>query len=603
MKLSLLIILIAALPGWSHFANRKSALTQKTAPNSARLSSPQATAASVIINGQTAGPTAFIKKINLTVSPADSLRSIEFMISPKPGSVTRPVSAVYSSAYLQSRGYLNTTTGAITLPVFGLYHNYSNTVMVTSAFVDGSSQQNTLSVATAQFTDPCLPGSPTVLQARTANTDLSYDFILIRTVACNDRSPVIIDTDGAIRWVGTAGVDSLSSMIFESGIYLSSFPPASSSQRGITRMEFDGTSTFVHDYGNIGVTYTGHHTYDPGKEGMLIEVDTTTDIESVLLEVDACGNVLKRWDFAQIISAAMVAGGDNPNLFVNTAIDWFHMNAATYRKSDNSLIVSSRENFVICIDYDTSAIKWILGDSTKQWYTQFPSLRQYALTLGPNTLPPIGQHAVSITYDDHLLLFDNGRNSINHTPAGANRAEAVPRKYRIDTQANVATEVWNYPNNPTVLSPFCSSVYEDSPLNYLVDYAIIGPSGSQTARILGLNAAGTKIFDYQYSNTGCSTAWNSVPIHLENMRFTGPDAADTPTGWQITSFTRRGNVSVIGFRGLANETYRVEYKDSLTDPTWQTVVDRAFQCTGAAVVEHPTVANHPDRVYRVRLLP
>ena len=128
--------------------------------------------------------------------------------------------------------------------------------------------------------------------------------------------------------------------------------------------------------------------------------------------MDADGNVLKTWDLAAIISNAMIAGGDDPNQFVAPAPnDWFHQNAAAYRKSDNSLAISSRENFVIGIDYDTGAIKWILGDPTKQWF-QFPSLRKFALLTGPDTLPPIGQHALSFTDDDRLLLFDDGQNSL-----------------------------------------------------------------------------------------------------------------------------------------------------------------------------------------------
>jgi hypothetical protein len=96
---------------------------------------------------------------------------------------------------------------------------------------------------------------------------------------------------------------------------------------------------------------------------MILDVDTTTQTESVNVEVDGFGQVLKRWDLADIISAAMRAGGDNPSLFVAAAPnDWFHNNAVAYRSSDNSLLVSSRENFVICIDYDTGAIN--LGDPT-----------------------------------------------------------------------------------------------------------------------------------------------------------------------------------------------------------------------------------------------
>ena len=87
------------------------------------------------------------------------------------------------------------------------------------------------------------------------------------------------------------------------------------------------------------------------------------------MEIDTEGKMLKTWNMADIISAAMLAGGDNPAQFVYASPnDWFHNNAVTYNRADDSLIVSSRENFLICIDYSTSAIKWILGDHDKAWY-------------------------------------------------------------------------------------------------------------------------------------------------------------------------------------------------------------------------------------------
>ena len=59
-----------------------------------------------------------------------------------------------------------------------------------------------------------------------------------------------------------------------------------------------------------------HHNIDPGKTGMLLEADTIGYFESVIMEVDFSGNVLKKWNFADIISAAMRAGGDDPSQFV-----------------------------------------------------------------------------------------------------------------------------------------------------------------------------------------------------------------------------------------------------------------------------------------------
>ena len=79
-------------------------------------------------------------------------------------------------------------------------------------------------------------------------------------------------------------------------------------------------------------------------------------------------------------------------------VDWFHTNAAVYDASTRSLIVSSRENFIMSVDYDTGAIRWVLGDPTKYW-NAFPSLRAKALTLTGSGLYPIGQHALSFTSD------------------------------------------------------------------------------------------------------------------------------------------------------------------------------------------------------------
>ena len=479
---------------------------------------------SAIVGGQTQGPTPFIVQIDTTVNPIASLVSVQFSVAPKAGSVTKPISATYSSNYLRSRSYLDQNTGSVIVPVFGLYENYSNTVTLTFFFNDNTSQQNNVTVVTPEWSDTCgVYKNPVVLQARTT-ANLSYDYVMLKN-PCGDQSPVIMDTDGQVRWVGTGGFNAFASIFFANGIYISSNPPNGSAPTAISRIDFDGIVTPIHDYSDIGVTWTGHHNADPGRDGMLFDVNTTTATESVILEVDSLGNVLNTWNFADIISQAMVAGGDDPSQFVGSSSeDWFHNNAATYRKSDNTLIASSRENFVIAVDYDTKQIKWILGDPTKQWY-QFPSLRQYALMIDPNSLPPIGQHAVSITLDDNLLLFDNGTFSFDHTPPGDERTYSAPRKYRINTETMTATEVWNFPNGQSRHSPICSSVYEDAPLNYFVDYANLSDQGSffpSGAELLGLNRAGALVFDYSYptNSSACSTAWNAIPIHLEDLRYT-----------------------------------------------------------------------------------
>src|SRR4029077_11749260 len=348
------------------------------------------------------------------------------------------------------------------------------------------------------------------------------------------HAPVILDTDGELRWVSPTSIQPslrASSLLINNAVYETHGPT-------LSRVDLDGASTLVGDYSSHAVV-NFHHNIDPGKTGMLLEADTTTYTESVIMEVDFAGNLLKTWNFADIISAAMRAGGDDPSQFVyRTPIDWFHNNAAYYNRADDSLIVSSRENFVIAVDYNTGAIKWILGDPTKHWY-QFPSLRQFALTLAPGSLPPIGEHGISVTYDENLLLMDNGFPSGFQHPVGALRTYSSPRKYQLDLTAKVAKEVWNYEASQSIYTPICSSVYEDAPLNYLIDYAFSDSSfvtGHGYAQLLGLDRMGHRVFWYAYPTMFCNTAYNSRIIHLKNTKF--PAVAP-----RLVNLSTRGAVS------------------------------------------------------------
>lgn len=489
----------------------------------------QADDTTITIVGQTPGVTPLISQLTLSASNTSVIDRIQFTIAKKPGSVTRLFSQTYSASYLASRDYLQ-ETGEIFLPVYGLYPSFTNTVTLTYFFRDGSSKQDTTTVTTSAISDPCGITTPNKLTPRTTSTALSYDFMLVRG-ACggvNGISPVILDTDGEVRWISPFPTDAIltaSSTFFDHAVYVTQGAV-------LNRIDLDGTITPLADYTDLGVV-NFHHEIDPGRTGMIMDADTVEFAEAVNIEVDPAGNVIKMWNLGDIMSATMIAGGDDPSEFVlPTPADWFHNNSVTYRSSDDSLIVSSREDFVVSLDYDTDAVQWILGDTTKKW-GEFPSLLQFELDLGPETLPPIGQHSVSITRDDNLLLMDNGRNSLFLTPPGINRDYSSPRKYELNLTDKVATEVWNYPWNESIYSQFCGSIYEDEPLNYLIDYAFITVP-TPTAQIVGLDASGAQVFDYEYATGGCNTAYNSIPLHAEQFNLN--------TAGQALNFSTRGNV-------------------------------------------------------------
>jgi arylsulfate sulfotransferase len=249
------------------------------------------------------GPTPFISFVSLKINDPTNLSTISFTIRPKQGSRTRPVSATYTSAYLQAAGYFQPGLGSkLTLPVFGLYQNRQNTVTVLSNFTTGATQLNKVKITTAAY-DGGTYTSPTIIQARSQSTTLSYDFALLKGSFTND-TPVIIDSDSEVRWVGSASRGGQQSVLFDNGIYCGTVT-------GLLRLEFDGRSQILADYAGLGVTNI-HHNFDYGRDGIVMEVDTAAWAESVDMEVDAAGNVLRSWNLADIVSAAMIAGGMIP---------------------------------------------------------------------------------------------------------------------------------------------------------------------------------------------------------------------------------------------------------------------------------------------------
>ena len=109
---------------------------------------------------------------------------------------------------------------------------------------------------------------------------------------CNIFSPVIIDTDGALRWVGTAGHGRpVPATFFDNAVYLATGPR-------LFRIDLDGTVTVLGDYSNIGVANFNHN-IDRGKVGIILEADTAAYFESLNIEMDASGKGFEGLELGQ----------------------------------------------------------------------------------------------------------------------------------------------------------------------------------------------------------------------------------------------------------------------------------------------------------------
>jgi arylsulfate sulfotransferase len=458
------------------------------------------------------GVTPFIHLLTLHGQNVGNLASITFTILPKTGSVSKPVRVQYAVAALARRGYVSNGEGVVTLPVFGLYAGYSNQVSAQLVFQDGSVAVLPVAIATEPYTDPTgIYDHPTFLVKRTQGAALDFDFFVMKSQL---GSPVVVDTDGEIRWVGAGIANAISTKIDGDGFVI-----GDASGPNVYELRLDGMLTQNSLQSPSDLYFT--HNIDRGKQGLLAAVDTSNgsvvNIESTAAEITPEGGILNQWDLGAILSAYMQSQGDDPSKFVRPGVDWFHMNASTYDWRDNSIIVSSRENFLIKLDYLTGNIIWILGDPTKFWYT-FPSLRAKALTLPGGNFYPIGQHAVSITSDGLVMVFNDGAASLNQPagePAGESRTYSAVSAYAINVTAKTAEEVWRFDYNQSVFSMYCGSAYQVPGGSLLVDYAMA--DGDTYARVVGVDAAQNVVFDVAYATTLCDASWNAVPIALENM--------------------------------------------------------------------------------------
>ncbi len=461
------------------------------------------------------GPSPFISLVQIGWDEVGAVTAVQYTIAPKPGSVSNPVQVEYSAAALYARGYISGR--GMTVPVYGLYAGYDNKVSMTLLLQNATSKTFEVDITTQPYTDPTgIYSNPDVIVQRAAGSKLGFSFIYVKS---NMDSPVILDTDGNIRWaVPHVPASPSSAFVADTFIIGSSTSPTVYTLRldgGIGKAALPATPQ---NWTNFG------HDIDDGKYGVLAEPDAKTngveDIESNVIEMENAINtpeIVANWDLGAIIGSYMTSQGDDAAAFVRPGKDWFHLNSAIYDPSDDSVIVSSRENFIIKLDYTTGAIKWILGDPTKYWYT-FPSLRAKALTLAAGGLYPIGQHALSINPAGQLMVFNDGLASANQPtgePAGQTRLYSAVSAYTIDATAMTATNVWNYEAGQQIFSSVCSSAYQTSDQSMLVDYAT---ADNVTHSILvGLDPSQNIVFEFEYPTYECNTAWNARPFPLDKL--------------------------------------------------------------------------------------
>jgi|GEM_PF-630608 len=364
-------------------------------------------------------------------------KKISFTIKKKyPHYLAKEISRAYLLDELKRNGQRD-----VILPIYGLYHGHINEVEIK---IDNPETIYTVLVKTEA---PRRNHSYADIKVQNFMTDAaekpSFDFFILKSA----KSGIgIMDIDGEIRWNYPIPLFGWACLIEKDRVFSFGEDDLYQIRFNWEREKYKVTSE---EYTNV----TRHHGLDLGKRGYLVPMSANRKSDGVFIdqtlifEIDQFGKVLKTWDLGEIISTHMIEEGDDPSLFVREGSDWFHMNAVLYtNQEDDSLIVSSRENFVIKIDYETGKIKWIFGDKAKYWH-MFPSLEK--VSLSTDGLYPVGQHAISILGNNanRLMFFNNGHPSVKQpegTPEGASYSTSSVNSYLINEENKTAEMDFDY---------------------------------------------------------------------------------------------------------------------------------------------------------------
>jgi len=159
------------------------------------------------------------------------------------------------------------------------------------------------------------------------------------------------------------------------------------------------------------------------------------------------GTLRREWPVIDMLDPTRI--GFNSLVSIAGGFDWTHGNAATYRESDDSIVMSLRsQDAVVKFSRETGDLQWILGPHDN-WSAAFD----------PYLLSPLGtpfrwqfhQHAPMWTAPDRLLLYDNGNHRSSPfdgtvpTLDDQNFSRGV--EYEIKEDQLQVRQVWEYGEN------------------------------------------------------------------------------------------------------------------------------------------------------------
>ena len=404
------------------------------------------------------------------------------------------------------------------LPILGLYANRNNTVVITSTTRAGEKTSKIVKIKTAKLPDytPTLT-IKTLEKDKIETLDNGLTFAVPST-----KYAVGFDTNGDIRWYSSR-YNSHVFKVLDNGhlLFLSKDDNSGTAYNRLLEMDYTGKIYHAYEISqNTAATQNGdggestvvhHDAIELPSGNLLLTVNDGASkyIEDTMIEINRkTGEIVKSINMKDILPESFYKNYDQTKRD-DGLIDWFHQNAIVYDSSDNSIVISSRnQDTVMKLDYKTEKIKWILSDKSG-WPDSF---QKYLVKgVGSNFKYTAGQHAPIILSESDtdnnpdtidLLLFDNNT-VVTRGNKDLSKQYSAGSQYRINEKTKTAELIWSYgeERGKELFSNIIGSDrYMENTGNRLIDFGWL--NSGKDSRIVEVDPSGHVVYEVAVSDFG-----------------------------------------------------------------------------------------------------
>jgi len=354
------------------------------------------------------------------------------------------------------------------IPIYGLYPDKENEVIIETKTKDGKVSAKTLKIKT----EP-LPND--ISKIKVIKNDKSKMINGLTFFDCphtNGNYFFAIDNNGDIRWYLNDKSFNGSVMLthLQNGNFLvGTGQPIPNSYNNLHKVfEVSPLGRYENEYNVYGI----HHDIRERKNGNLIFAASKEGRESqndYIVEIDRkTGKMVRNWDLIEIIPMTKY---DTSAPYSGGLSNWIHNNALWYLEDEDAFVISGRhQNMIAKFGANDKKLKWVFSGTVAK---DNEKLQPFMLNFeDPNIEYPFSQHAAMILPDGKLMLFDNRNDVENKEPLDQKLLYSRAVIYEIDEKNMTIKEVWEYGKNRgnELYSSFVSDVDYLGKDHYLINF-------------------------------------------------------------------------------------------------------------------------------------